>query len=94
MDVQVIDDPARYRFEVFADGAVAGFAQYRAEPGRLIFTHTEVLAAFAGQGLGSRLAAGALDAARARNLAVVPRCSFIASFIRRHEEYADLVAGA
>jgi predicted GNAT family acetyltransferase len=38
------------------------------------------------------LARGALDAIRAQGLKVVARCPFIASFIKRHPEYEDLVA--
>ena len=48
--------------------------------------------AFEGRGIGSQLATFALDDARARGLAVVPRCPFFAAFIGRHPEYADLVA--
>jgi len=38
------------------------------------------------------LARGALDSARERGLAVVPSCPFVASYITKHPEYADLVA--
>jgi predicted GNAT family acetyltransferase len=34
---------------------------------------------------------GALDDIRARGLRVVPFCPFVAGYIRRHSEYADLV---
>ena len=34
-----------------------------------------------------------VDSARARGLSVVPLCPFVAAFIRRHPEYADLVRG-
>ena len=46
---------------------------------------------FEGHGVGSRLVQGALDDLRARGLAVVPLCPFVAGFIDRHPEYADLV---
>jgi hypothetical protein len=55
--------------------------------------HTEVQSRFEGQGLGARLARFVLDDARERGLRVVPRCPFIAAYIKRHPEYADLVAG-
>jgi predicted GNAT family acetyltransferase len=45
-----------------------------------------------GSGVGSALVAGALDDIRSRGLRVVPLCPFVAAFIRRHSEYADLVA--
>jgi predicted GNAT family acetyltransferase len=53
--------------------------------------HTEIDPAFEGKGLGSALAAGALDAERALGEPVVPLCPFIRSYIDRHPDYADLV---
>lgn len=91
--IEIVDVPQRYRFEAHIDGEVAGIAQYLRRPGRLVFTHTEVLPAFEGRGVGSVLAKGALDAARAAGARVEPRCPFIAAYIRRHKEYADLVVG-
>jgi predicted GNAT family acetyltransferase len=41
--------------------------------------------------VGSQLAAGALDAVRERGLRVIPRCPFIAGYLSRHQEYADLL---
>jgi predicted GNAT family acetyltransferase len=85
-------DEARSRYELRQDGRVVAFAQYRREGDALAFTHTEVDGALEGQGLGSRLAAHALEDVRRRGLKALPRCSFIAGFIARHEkEYGDLV---
>jgi predicted GNAT family acetyltransferase len=56
--------------------------------------HTEVDDAFEGQGLGSQLAAGALDDVRRLGKRVVPRCPFIAKFIAHHPEHQDLVDAA
>ncbi|WP_033341842.1 GNAT family N-acetyltransferase [Catenuloplanes japonicus] len=90
MAVEVRDNTDR--FEIVVDDKVAGFAAYRVRDDAIVFTHTEVDPAFEGQGLGSKLAAGALDAVRARGGAVVPRCAFIKSYIDRHPEYQDLLA--
>jgi len=89
--IEVQDVPERYRFEARLDGEVAGIAQYLRRPGRVIFTHTEVLPAFEGRGVGSALAKGALDAVRAAGSQVEPRCPFISAYMRRHKEYADLM---
>ena len=92
MAATVRNNPDRHRYEIEVDGAVAGFAAYRQRPGRVVFTHTEIKPGHEGQGLGGQLARGALDDVRAQGLAVVPLCPFIASYIRKHPEYADLVA--
>lgn len=88
---EVRDDPERGRFEVVVDGVVAGFARNQRRGGRIIFVHTEIDPAHEGRGLGSILARGALDAARGRGEPVIPLCPFIAGYIERHAEYADLV---
>lgn len=88
--LEVRNNEAESRFECTVDGSVA-FAEYDREPGRITFTHTEVPDAISGGGIGSRLVRGALDYARRENLRVVPHCAFVASFIRRHPEYGDLV---
>jgi predicted GNAT family acetyltransferase len=93
-EVAVADAPDASRYEVRVGRELAGFSAYRLSPGRITFTHTEVDPAFAGGGVGSRLARYALDDARARGLAVRPLCPFIAGYIQRHPAYADLVVAA
>ncbi len=88
--VVVENNEAAHRFEAKVDGDVALVA-YRRSGDRIIFTHTEVPEALEGRGLGSKLAHTALDFARAQKLTVVPLCPFVAAYIRRHREYADLV---
>jgi len=89
--VRVVDNPGASRFDAFVGDELAGFAEYRLRPGRIVFTHTEVDDAFEGHGVGSTLARGALDEARARGLGVTPLCPFIRAYIEHHDEYADLV---
>jgi len=90
-DVTVVDNPELRRFEIRADGEVAGFVQYRRTAAALSLTHTVIEPAFEGRGLGSALARGALDAARDRHVSVLPLCPFIREYIRRHPAYLDLV---
>ncbi|MBA3867140.1 MAG: N-acetyltransferase [Solirubrobacterales bacterium] len=87
----VADNPQAQRYEVSLDGELAGVAQYRARPGLIAFTHTEVEDRFEGQGLASKLIAFALDDGRRRGLDVLPFCPFVNKYVQRHPEYADLV---
>ena len=87
----VRQNTTHHRFELDADGHKA-VAYYRLGPGVITFTHTEVPQALSGRGIGSKLAQGALDAARAQGLKVVAECLFIAGYIDKHPEFADLVA--
>lgn len=92
MKTRITDNPAASRFEVFVDDELAGFVTYRRAPGEITFVHTEVFSKWEGKGVGSALARGVLDDARANSLKVVPRCPFIKGYIDRHAEYQDLVA--
>jgi uncharacterized protein len=92
VDVTISDNPDRHRYEALVDGAVAGFARYRLAGSVIDFIHTEVDDAFEGQGIGGRLASGALDDVRRRGLKVVATCPFIKSYIERHDAYQDLLA--
>ena len=87
------DNTARHRFEMQAGDATA-FVNYRREADRLVLVHTELPPSLSGQGIGSALARAVMDNARARGLRVVPECEFIAGFIGRHPEYADLAVRA
>ena len=87
----VRDNQDRHRFELDAEGHVA-FSNYRREGNILTVLHTEVPAALNGRGIGSALARGLLDIARAQGLKVRPLCPFVAAYIARHPEYADLLA--
>jgi uncharacterized protein len=93
MNAEVRNNPTEYRYELWADGELAGYTQYVLDRGRIAFLHTEVYESYEGLGLGGRLARAALDDARTRGLMVMPFCPFVAGFIERHiEEYGDLVA--
>jgi len=83
-DIKVADNDTQHRFEITVEDKVAGFARYRTEPGAVVFTHTEIDPAFEGQGLGSKLAAAALQEVRDRGLEIVPECPFIAAYLKRH----------
>jgi uncharacterized protein len=84
------DNMTLNRFELDVDGHIA-VAYYQRSPGVITFTHTVVPSALSGHGIGSQLARGALDAARAQGLKVIAKCPFISSFLGKHPEYNDLL---
>ena len=79
------------RYELDTDAGTA-LALYRLSDGVMTFTHTEVPTALRGRGIGSQMMRGVLDDVRAQGMKVVPRCPFVADYIERHPQYADLLA--
>lgn len=88
---EITDNASASRYEIHVDGEQAGFAEYHLHGNEIAFIHTEIDDKFGGQGLGGKLARGALDAARERGLDVLPYCPFIRGWISKHPEYVDLV---
>jgi uncharacterized protein len=88
--VAIVDEPGEQRYIARLGERVVGFAEYRKVQGRLILFHTEVDPSVEGRGVGSRLASGVLEDIRSRGLKVTIKCPFIAAYVARHPQYADL----
>ena len=78
---------AAHRYELETEHGLA-VAVYRQQGDSAVFTHTEVPPEDEGKGIGGRLVRAALDDTRQRGLKIVPACSFVVAFVRRHPEYA------
>lgn len=91
--IGVIHAADRHRYELRDGDATIGFSTYHYASGgdQVVFTHTEVDEAYSGLGLAQRLARFALDDVRSRGKRIVPLCPFIASFLRKHHDYDDIV---
>jgi uncharacterized protein len=87
----VTDNQAESRYEVHVAGELAGFVVYHLRGRQITLIHTEVDPRFQGAGLATQLARFSLDDARKRDLAVLPACPYIRSWIGKHPDYADLV---
>ena len=92
MSISVLKNDELNRFEIYSDGELAGFADFKIENQKIPYTHTEIDPKFGGQGLGSQLIKEALDEALNQNLEVAPYCSFVSAYIKKNsEKYLDLV---
>ena len=91
MELKVADNPEQARYEITADGEVAGYVTYQLSDGVIDFQHTRTDDKFRGHGIGGRLIQSSLDSARQRHLAVLPTCPFTRRWIADHPEYKDLV---
>lgn len=84
--LEVRNNPAENRFELQV-GEYLAQAVYLLEGSTITFIHTEVPPELEGQGVGSKLAKGALDYSVEHGYKIVALCPFIAAYIRRHPEY-------
>ena len=86
----VENDEKAQQFRLDIDGQVARI-EYARTSDTIIFKHTEVPPPLEGKGIAGKLARTALEYARDQKLAVVPRCQYVASYIRKHPEFQPLV---
>lgn len=88
---EVIDNPAKSRFELDVDGNVA-FADYRKRDGVLTIPHVEAPTVLRGTGAAGQLMEGLLAIVRKQGLKVRPVCPYAVSYIARHKQHQDLIA--
>ena len=89
-DLEIINNKAANRYEARVQDELA-VLEYHSSANVIILNHTEVPQHLEGKGVGSFLIKHVLDEARENRYDVVPMCPFVAVYIRRHQEYRDLV---
>jgi len=89
--IEVRHNEAAHRFEAVVDGQLAR-ADYRLEGDVMRIFHTEVPFAFEGRGIAARLVSTAFEHAREKGLKVLPACSYVRDYVRRHPETRSLLA--
>lgn len=88
--VDVIHNPHESRFEIQLDDNKTAVLAYRVNESTMVMTSTFVPPSHEGQGIGSALAQRALNYAREHQFTVLPECSFVRAYIKRHKEYQAL----
>ncbi|PRY99405.1 hypothetical protein BCM14_0850 [Jezberella montanilacus] len=92
MNQDISHDRLNSRFTTLVDGH-ACVLTYTLNGRTASFDHTGVPDAVGGRGIAAALTKFSLDTARDEGWQVIPRCSYVEIYIRRHPEYADLVLG-
>ena len=90
-DLRLVRNDPRSRYEAWLGDTRAGVATFRESETSVTFIHTIVDEAFGGRGIGSRLAAFALDDTVGRGKRIIPRCPFIRAYLTDHPEYDEHV---
>ena len=73
---------------------MAGFTEIKDSDGQRTFPHTEVDDAFEGRGLASILIGEALQQTKEAGLRIVPVCSMVQGYVKKHPEFDDVVDAA
>jgi len=89
--LEVKHNAAARRFEATIDKLLAR-CDYRMHGNTMMLVHTEVPPQFEGRGVASKLVRAAFEHAKASGWDVLPVCSFVASWARRHPEVESLLA--
>lgn len=90
--LRITQNAERKRFELDTDGKLSIIEYIQMHPDTIALTHTEVHPDLEGQGVGSRLVRGVLELLEQQNKKVMPFCSFVAAYIRRHPEWMRIVS--
>jgi uncharacterized protein len=80
------------RFEVSLPEGT-GFLRYRIDSDTMHLLYVEVPTEARGHGIAGELSTAALEFAKQRGLKVIPVCSYVVAYLRRHPEYAEMVRG-
>ncbi len=87
---EVVHNEAKARFEIDLGDDMA-YLEYRWYKKNLALMHTWVPPAHEGKGIAASLAKYVLEYAKEKNLQIMVYCPYVASYLKRHPEYADLV---
>jgi predicted GNAT family acetyltransferase len=90
-EIALEEGAGKGRYVYRSGDAEAEMTFSKAGAGLIIIDHTEVPAAFRGQGVGEALVRRAVADARAAGKRILPLCPFAAAQFRRHPEWADVL---
>ena len=92
MEPKVIHNEQAHRYEIWVDDVRVGLADYTLVPGERHFVHTEVHPEHQGKSYAAILMRDAFLAMRQGSKdKVVPVCSYVVSYMKRHAETHDLL---
>ena len=79
------------QYTISVDGKKVGKAEFLDRGDKRVFTHTEVDKDYEGRGLATILIEQALQETRDAGLRIVPKCQMVAAYVKKHDEYSDIV---
>ena len=90
-DIELINNEAGKSFEMFVEGQRA-FIDYKTKDNKIYLVHTEVPGELQGHGVAEALVEKAFQYIEQHKLILVPLCSYVQAFLRKHPEWDKLLA--
>lgn len=90
MEYAITHNREQNRFETVVEGSRA-YVEYAPSTDSIRITHTIVPVPIEGRGIAGALTKAVLEYARTANLKVIPICSYVVAYFKRHPEYEDLL---
>ncbi len=88
-ELEITHNPTENRFETWIDGKLSKL-DYIEDGNTIVMTHVGVHPELRGHGVAAKLTEAALGYARGKSLRVIPMCSYVATYIRRNPQFAEL----
>ena len=91
MGIKITHDLKDKLFYVEIEGKLCKLQYSKVDDKTLDYYSTFVPESLSGRGIAGEITKFALDYAKNNNLKVIPSCSYVKSYIVRHNEYSDLI---
>lgn len=90
MERSIVHNGSNKTFELIVEGHEAKI-DYFLKDNTIIITSTWVPKKIGGRGVAAALTRYALEYAKQNGLKVIPKCAYTQAYIKRHEEYSELL---
>jgi predicted GNAT family acetyltransferase len=90
-DIPLINNEARHHFELLVDDTIS-FVDYKKRGDNVYLIHTEVPEELEGKGIAAALVEKTFSYLEQHNLKMVPLCTYIQTYLKRHPEWNKLRA--
>lgn len=87
----LVNNELSRQFELVVDGVKAKI-EYELQKDRMSLLHTEVPPALEGMGVGTAIVEKTLQYIQDNNLKLVPWCSFVKAYLKKHPAWKRLLA--
>jgi len=90
-DMGLTNNEAIHNFELIVDGQ-RSFIDYKKRDSKIYLVHTEVPQELQGKGVAEAMVEKTFNYIEGHGLKLVPLCSYIQAFLKRHPEWNRLLA--